>query len=299
MAKPKKARQVCDWRSQSDALRDFALFQGKVQSGMHIKPLHWHMACRLVIEGGFHPEEITPRPPFLVQKRQKKLFLVYDPANANNSERTVLGGLKTKSVDVVVTKESIGPVIAISCKGMTGALRNLTNRMEETVGESTNLHITYPSLVFGYAFLLRANRAQAQVAMNLSLDSETNRRALSENDIAIGSDDNPTASLVRFHYALCEMSGRRGIRNDFSRYESVALGVVDHDGSLLEYPPPDSAIRIGTFFKSLYNRYEERFVLNAPSLKGTTERRFWAPESPALLPGGLPSKIDYSSRVEL
>ena len=41
---------------------------------------------------------------------------------------------------------------------MTGAFRNLTNRMEETIGECTNLHITYPALVFGYLFLIRANR---------------------------------------------------------------------------------------------------------------------------------------------
>lgn len=72
---------------------------------------------------------------------------------AGGGERTVLGGLKTKNVDVVVTREGIGPVLAVSCK-----LRNLTNRMEETIGECTNLHITYPALVLGYLVLLRANR---------------------------------------------------------------------------------------------------------------------------------------------
>ena len=83
-------------------------------------------------------------------------MLRYDPALGAGGERTVLGGLKTKNVDVVVTREGIGPVLAVSCKGVTGAFRNLTNRMEETIGECTNLHITYPALVLGYLVLLRA-----------------------------------------------------------------------------------------------------------------------------------------------
>ncbi|HXE52411.1 MAG TPA: hypothetical protein VN541_05315, partial [Tepidisphaeraceae bacterium] len=40
----------------------------ETQSARHIKPLHWHITSRLVIEGGFRPEEITPRPPFIVRQ---------------------------------------------------------------------------------------------------------------------------------------------------------------------------------------------------------------------------------------
>ena len=40
----------------------------------------------------------------------------------------------------------------------------MTNRMEETIGECTNLHITYPALVLGYLVLLRANRIVEAVA---------------------------------------------------------------------------------------------------------------------------------------
>ena len=58
----------------------------------------------------------------------------------------------------MINKDGLGPVLAVSCKGMTGAFRNLTNRMEETIGECTNLHITYPALVFGYLFVIRANK---------------------------------------------------------------------------------------------------------------------------------------------
>ena len=133
---------VCRWTTEADALREFAEFSGKTQSASHIKPLHWYVACRLVIEGGFDPVDITPRPPFRVERKSGRVpILHYDPSVAGGGERTVLGGLKTKNVDVVVTREGIGPVLAVSCKGVTGAFRNLTNRMycrlsvgDETVG---------------------------------------------------------------------------------------------------------------------------------------------------------------------
>ena len=111
-----------------------------------------------MLEGGFHPDELKPRPPFTVTRRRGQHLICFDPATATGGEATVLGGLKTKNVDVVVNKDGLGPVLAVSCKGMTGAFRNLTNRMEETIGECTNLHITYPALVSGYLFVIRANQ---------------------------------------------------------------------------------------------------------------------------------------------
>ena len=123
------------------ALRHFAEFEGRTQSQEHIRPLHEYVSCRLVIEGGFHPDDIKPRPPFTVEEGNR---LVHDPQSATRAEATVLGGLKTKNIDIVVFREGIGPVLAVSCKGMTGAVRNLTNRLEETIGECTNIHITYP-----------------------------------------------------------------------------------------------------------------------------------------------------------
>ena len=55
---------VCEWWSLRSALARFATFTGSTQSQRHIKPLHWYVACRLVVEGGFDPDEIVPRPPF-------------------------------------------------------------------------------------------------------------------------------------------------------------------------------------------------------------------------------------------
>src|SRR5262249_58646089 len=126
--------------------------------------LHGRGVCRLLLEGVFRPDNITPRPPFAVVTRRGESILPFAPHLATGRERTILGGLKTKNVDVVVTKNGIGPVMAVSCKGMTGAFRNLTNRMEENIWGCTNLHITYPAMVFGYLFVIRANRAAEVVA---------------------------------------------------------------------------------------------------------------------------------------
>lgn len=294
----KEPPKPCAWRSQTEALREFATFSGKTQGQGHIKPLHWYIACRLVLEGGFHPDEISPRPPFEVVRKKGRLLLSFDPSNAGASERTVLGGLKTKDVDVVVNKDGIGPVLAVSCKGMTGALRNLTNRMEETIGESTNLHITYPSLVFGYMFVIRANRREATEASSESARDATHPVTQRPNDIAIGEDSTPVASLMRFHYALRGMAGRLGVRNDISRYEAVALGVVDDEGALLEeFPPRDSTVLFRDFFRTLYRRYEERFVFNAPALGTVTRRNYWSSESPVFGLMGLPTPPDYEASI--
>lgn len=281
-----EGRRVCQWIDQADALKHFALYSGVTQSQQHIKPLHWYVACRLVLEGGFRPEDITPRPPFTLSKRRGSWELRYDPLVATGGEATVLGGLKTKNVDVVVTKDGLGPVLAVSCKGMTGAFRNLTNRMEETIGECTNLHITYPALVFGYLFVIRANRLIEQAVEITAPEDAPPARQLLANDIAMQTGGDPVESIIRFHSALRELTGRRGIRNDVSRYEAVSLAMIemaDADaGAVLPlFPPLDSPLRLEQFFKTLYLRYDERFVYSAPDLKGVTRRLEWSPASPA------------------
>jgi hypothetical protein len=297
--------KTCQWTNEAQALAAFAEFTGKTQSASHIKPLHWYVACRLVLEGGFDPEDITPRPPFRVQRRGgAPPVLHFDPALARGGERTVLGGLKTKNVDVVVTREGIGPVLAVSCKGVTGAYRNLTNRMEETIGECTNLHITYPALVLGYLVLLRANRAVESVldhatAAAASLgEAGEGAKTLTANDIAMTEGGEPVAGIVRFHNALRELVGRRGIRNDVSRYEAIGFGLVEMRGKarntlVVAFPPPESPLKLTGFFNTLYARYDERFVVSAPDLASVTRRLEWKPESPALSVEGL----DYLPRT--
>lgn len=272
--------------SRQEALEHFATFDGPTQSQQHIKPLHRYVTTRLVLEGGFAPDELRPRPPLDVVSGRGGRRLVYAPDNATSTEATILGGLKTKDVDIVVTKEGIGPVLAISCKGMTGAFRNLTNRLEETIGECTNIHIGYPMLVFGYLFVARAHRADQQVP---------------SSDVAFADSRKPVEALLRFHAALTEMTGRRGVRNDLSRYEAVGMALVEtrpaSAGRLVEeFPPSDSAIHFAGFFDTLYRRYDERYVVGAPQLKSRTRRAVWAADSPAL--AQRPSHgLDYAIRT--
>lgn len=319
--KNKKSESPCQWISEAGAFKEFATHIGKTQSARHIKPLHWYIACRLVLEGGFHPDSITPRPPFKVdivrsKKSKKNRFLLsYDPSSGLSGEQVILGGLKTKNVDVVVNLHHIGPVMAVSCKGVTKAFRNLTNRMEETIGECTNLHITYPAMVIGYFAVMRANRTQqdAAEASDLDEDDETSdsedtdgtveddsvteivaqidpsstNRASAANDIAIDEDGEVSDGIIRFHAALREMTGRRGIRDEISRYEAMTIVMVDprgdHPGSVFTgFPQADSPLQLSAFFKTLYQRYEERFVYGAPLLaeRGITTRFAWDPDSP-------------------
>lgn len=296
---------VCQWIDQATALAAFGEFAGKTQSASHIKPLHWYVASRLVVEGGFDPDDVTPRPPFRVERRSgQPPRLHYDPALGRGGERTILGGLKTKNVDVVVTREGIGPVLAVSCKGVTGAFRNLTNRMEETIGECTNLHITYPALVLGYVVLLRANRVvgvslddAALAALDPAYASD-GARTMAANDIAMTEGGAPVATIIRFHNALRELVGRRGIRDDVSRYEAVGFGLVEmhgpeRNGLLDSFPESDSPLNLGVFFDTVYARYDERFVVSAPDLSRVTRRVEWHPDSPAL----DVKKPDYSARI--
>lgn len=292
-------RRVCAWTSRAEALRHFATYDGPTQSQQHIKPLHWYVASRLVLEGGFLPEDIAPRPPFRVERRRGELLLHYDANQATGEERTVLGGLKTKNVDVVIARPTIGPVMAVSCKGMTGALRNLTNRMEELIGECTNLHITYPALVFGFLFVVRANRRDERAAAEVA----SGARRMAANDVAFQADGSPVASLVRFHNALREITGRRGIRNDVSRYEAVSLMAVEAGAQAgvasPDFPASDSPLRVERFFQTLYRRYDERFVFGAPDLKAMTARVGWSPDSPCLRDPKLTEWIAENPEIEV
>lgn len=295
--------RACHWLNLGEALHHFGTYAGPTQSQQHIKPLHWYVASRLVVEGGFHPDDITPRPPFRVEVRGGRNILHFDQSAATGGERTILGGLKTKNVDVVVTKDGIGPVLAVSCKGMTGAFRNLTNRMEETIGECTNLHITYPAMVFGYMFVIRANR-QIEAAAAETLPAGVEPAAqLAANDVAMQAGGRPVETIFRFHSALRELTGRRGIRNDVSRYEAVSLAMVEpkgeHAGKVFDgFPPEDSPLRIERFFQTLYLRYEERYLFGAPDLKNVTRRFEWDPNSPAFDPtrSDIP-ELDYEPRL--
>lgn len=262
----------CEWVSLTRALRAFVLCEDGHQGASHIKPLHWYVACRLVLEGGFHPDDLTPRPPFTVQTLNRRYILRHDPATGGSGERTVLGGLKTKAVDVVVTKDGVGPVLAISMKGTLNAFRNLTNRMEEAVGDCTNLHIAYPALVYGFFQVMRANR-EGQLTP--------------QNDVAICQDGQVAESIRRYHDVLARLADRDDVRAETTKYEAVAMTLVNPEppsvGEIVAtFPPSSSSLLLGTFFEKLYAQYDLRFVFSAPALKSITRRLEWDPDSPVI-----------------
>lgn len=275
---------ACQWVTLREALKAFTRHSAGTQSAGHIKPLHWHVACRLVLEGGFRPDDLTPRPPLRVAVRQGAQVLEYDPRNAGSGERTVYGGLKTKSVDVVVTKEGLGPLVAVSIKGTLNAFRNLTNRMEEAAGDCANLHIAYPALVYGFLHVLKANREGGGVK---------------PNDVAIRRNGTVVDAICRYHDVLTRLTRRESLRNEVSKYEAVALALASADAPSLgewiaDYPPPRSPLLFSDFFERLYREYDLRFVYSAPALVHATRRIEWAPGSPALQQLGA---ADYQPRL--
>lgn len=261
--------------SLQSALVTFAT-ASQTQSQAHIRPLHAHIVERLVIEGGFHPQHMLPHPPLSVETvgsgSGRRHRLVFDASIARGGEQTILGGLKTKNVDVVVSQREIGPCLAVSVKGTFNAFRNLTNRMEEAAGDCTNLHISYPALVYGFLHVIRANTPSDVTA---------------SNDLAIDATGTVVDSIRRYHDAMARITGRSDIRNQASRYEAVALALVVPSGETIGdvlglYPELHSPLQFDRFFGSLYKTYDMRFVYSAPALAGKTRRLEWSSDSPVI-----------------
>ena len=261
--------------SLRNALQEF-VEAAATQSQSHIRPLHQHIVQRLVVEGGFPPDEISPRPPLRVEtftsNGQRRHRLHFDETAARPGEQTVLGGLKTKDVDVVVSKQHVGPCLAVSVKGTFNAFRNLTNRMEEAAGDCTNLHISYPALVYGFLHVMRTNR-RGDVT--------------SSNDVAVEDDGTIVQTIRRYHDAMARLTNRVDLRNDVSRYEAVAIALVHPRGENIaevvgDFPLESSPLVFARFFEKLYGVYDQRFVYAAPALESRTRRLEWQPDSPAL-----------------
>lgn len=260
--------------------------------------MRWYAACRLVLEGGFHPDAVTPRPPFMVARRGRSHVLHYEPESARGGETTLFGGLKTKDVDVVVQIPGIGPCLAVSMKGTLNAFRNLTNRLEEAVGDCTNIHIAYPALVYGFLHLFRANRAGLVLPDSAFLEPDPHGN-VQHKDLAIDATGSVTDFVRNYGQAMARLTGRRDLRDDVSRYEAIALVLVspylEEIGSVVAgYPDAESELCLDSFFETLYRQYDLRFVYGAANLRAKTQRLAWAPESPAL---EGPLAREFSPRV--
>lgn len=232
------------------------------QAGEHIKPIHSYCGTRLVVEGGFPPEWVNPCPPFASRKETNFTFsLIHAPDQARSVERPILGGIKSKDVDVSVVVPNIGPALGVSAKSTGNAFRNLTNRMEEALGECTNVHLMYPGFVFGFLHLIKFARLSEVPKPDASFDKK-------------GA---PLDSIKRYHDVLVALSGRMAITDPAMRYEAVALLVYTCEGNNSdlwpEYPPKDSPVHFFPFFQKLYNLYDLRYSYPAP--QGQNARKGW------------------------
>jgi hypothetical protein len=250
----------------------------QTQSGEHIKPFHAYCAARLALEGGILPDWLSPKPPLLATRLNNAAYrLRYSETAESRAERRVLGGIKYKDIDVTAIVDGLGPAVGISAKSTGNAFRNLTNRMEEALGECTNVHLMYPGFVFGFLHLIRFSKL-----------SEVG----SFQDTSFGEDDEPLASMKRYHEVLVALSGRHAITDSGMRYESVGLLVYKCHGSRVDvwpnYPPPDSPVHFSRFFQRLYDLYDLRF--GYPDPDGPNIRKEWEVQENA-----APDKFDQTT----
>jgi hypothetical protein len=234
----------------------------KTQSGGHIKPLHFHCSTRLILEGGFPPEWLLPRPGLAaIGRNNLEYTLQPDPKAQNDSEYSVLGGIKHKSVDVTVMVPGIGPALGISAKSTGNAFRNLTNRMEEALGDCANIHMMYPGFVFGFLHVLKHATLSAVGPADASFDDH----------------GQPLDRIKRYHDVLISLSGRTTVTDPAMRYESVGLVVYQkHEGKVRivhDFPPKDSPVHYASFFQRLYTAYDLRYAY--PDSSGRSHRKAW------------------------
>jgi len=240
---------MIEYQDLQTALLVFCDPKSNIQSQEHVKPFYYYSAIRLVLEGGFEPENILPRPPFASEKQTlEKYVLSYAPQKASRSEAKVLGGLRTKQIDLIVRSAEAGPTLGISFKTTGNAFRNIPNRVEELVGDVTNVHLRYPAFVYGFCHII-------------PMVKESD--APQKNDASFTDDGRPMPSIQQFHDLLIKLVGRARISDMPGQYESIVLLVVQcsPNGPKIypNYPPPDSPVHLSKFFERLYRVYDERY----------------------------------------
>jgi len=244
----------------------------KTQSQEHIRPIHSYSAARLVLEGGFPPEWVVPRQAFSSKKVTNSVYELELGSKAPKvSEHRVLGGIKYKDVDVTVLVPGLGPALGISGKSTGNAFRNLTNRMEEALGECTNIHLMYPGFVFGFLHLIK-----------FSKESEVGN----VQDASFDERDQPLPAIRRYYEVLLALAGRNTITDPGMRYEAVGLLIYRCTPSgpniWTAYPPKESPVHFSNFFQRLYALYDVRFGYPDPG--GPNVRKAWRSKGEKLPP---------------
>ena len=279
------------------------------QPGQLVSSLRRYVANRLVIEGGFDPDWVWPRPPITVDRDRDGLLLSHDPEAANADRLTLPGALKAAKPDVTVTIPTIGPVLALSLEGTEGAavtrdrVPELTGGLERIAGACVNLHMIYPALVYGFWHVLGASQVHDLVPVAVP---ELVGDPGYHGDRARTGTGELAAELRRYCDALARLSERGDIRDDPSRYEACALTLVEHSAGSRQgipypdYPPPESLLDYNRMFRRLYAIYDRRLVESTLSLRPTTERKVWHRDSPLLAEATLMGDMvpEMEPRVE-
>lgn len=251
----------------------------KTQSAKHIKPVHFHCGTRQILEGGFPPSWLLPRPGLSSAARtNREHTLQVDSRQEDRSECSVLGGIKHKNIDVTVMVPGIGPALGISAKSTGNAFRNLTNRMEEALGDCANIHMMYPGFVFGFLHFLRyATVSEAGT-----------------EDATIDSVGNPRDQIKRYHDVLVSLSGRMTVTDPAMRYESVGLVMYRQNDGIVQiddgFPHRDSPVHFSKFFRGLYDKYDLRY--SYPDSSGRSARKLWRTKG-LELPTSFDDEVGY------
>ena len=82
---------------------------------------------------------------------------------------------------------------------------------------------------------------------------------MASTDVVVDRMGRPVERVVRFHQALSAMTGRLGVRNDASRYEAIAMAMIEVPGRrggelVTDFSESDIPIRLERFFDTLYRR---------------------------------------------
>lgn len=256
------------------------------ESQGHVKPFHDYVALRLILEGGFLPEEMTPRMPLWSSKENlTEHRLGYDKSCSIGGEANVLGEYRSKETDVVVNDDEAGPVLGVSVKSTGESFRNLTNRIEEMAGDAANAHGWYPGFVYGFLHVIK----------RVPLSEE-----LEDSDDASYVNGEPRDRLYRYADMLEGIGGRKGIHESRDKYESTCLIVLDRvDGNVVidkEFPDEERSIHFSNFFESLYKVYDRRYCVrlsrnhHCRTRWDTYETSQGGPEN--VIPADLSGRID-------
>jgi hypothetical protein len=86
----------------------------------------------------------------------------------------------------------------------------------------------------------------------------------------------------------------------------MTMALIEPQGSnagavVASFPPEESPLHLNGFFRTLYQRYEERFVYGAPLMAAKTARFKWDPESPVFARNEPEARdwpqLDYDPRL--